>query len=76
MDAQYTLGIGHDGKWGPKSQLAAEKYFANIEPDAPLYSLLVNEVVIVRSADIGAINEIKEALLEADVASQIFVDLQ
>ncbi|WP_281954090.1 glycine zipper 2TM domain-containing protein [Pseudophaeobacter arcticus] len=76
MDAQYTIGVSYDGKWGPKSQLAAEKYLANLEPDAPLYSLVVNDVVIVSSADIGAINEIKDALLEAGVASQIFVDLK
>jgi hypothetical protein len=49
---------------------------ANLEPDAPLYSLVVNDVVIVSSADIGAINEIKVALLEAGVVSQIFVDLK
>lgn len=76
MDAQYTIGVAYDGKWGPKSQLAAEKYLANLEPDAPLYSLVVNDVVIVSSADIGAINEIKDALLEAGVVSQIFVDLK
>ena len=76
MDAQYTIGVGYDGKWGPKSQLAAEKYLANLAPDAPLYSLVVNDVVIVSSADVSAINEIKDALLEAGVASQIFVDLK
>ena len=71
-----TLGVAYDGKWGPKSQLAAEKYLANLEPDAPLYSLVVNDVVIVSSPDVSAIDAIKEALLEAGVASQIFVDLQ
>lgn len=76
MDAQYTVGVSHDGKWGPKSQLAAEKYLANLAPDAPLYSLVVNDVVIVSSADVNAIDEIKEALLEAGVASQIFIDLK
>ena len=76
MDAQFTIGIGHDGKWGPKSQLAAEKYLANLEPDAPLYSIVVNDVVIVSSADISAIDEIKNALFEAGVDSQIFVDLK
>jgi len=76
MDAQYTIGVAYDGKWGPKSQLAAEKYLANLEPDAPLYSLLVNDVVIVSSADVSALDEIKSALLEAGVDSQIFVDLQ
>lgn len=76
MDAQYTIGVGHDGKWGPKSQLAAEKYLVDLKPDAPLYSLVVNDVVIVSSPDVNAIDEIKEALLEAGVASQIFVDLK
>lgn len=76
MDVQYTIGVAHDGKWGPKSQLAADKYLANLEPDAPLYSLVVNDVVIVSSADANAVDEIKKALLEAGVASQIFVDLQ
>ncbi len=76
MDAQYTIGVSYDGKWGPKSQLAAEKYLANLKPDAPLYSLVVNDVVIVSSPDVNAIDEMKEALLEAGVASQIFIDLQ
>lgn len=76
MDVQYTIGVAHDGKWGPKSQLAAEKYLANLAPDAPLYSLVVNDVVIVSSADVNAVDQIKNALLEAGVQSQIFVDLQ
>ncbi|MDX1781464.1 MAG: hypothetical protein R3256_09095 [Thalassovita sp.] len=76
MDVQYTIGVAYDGKWGPKSRLAAEKYLANLEPDAPLYSLVVNDVVIVSSADASAIDQIKQALLEAGVSSQIFVDLQ
>lgn len=76
MDAQYTIGVSYDGKWGPKSQLAAEKYLADLKPDAPLYSLVVNDVVIVTSPDVNAIDEIKNALFEAGVASQIFVDLQ
>lgn len=76
MDVQYTIGVAYDGKWGPNSQRAAEQYLANTEPGAPLYSLVVNDVVIVSSADANAIDEIKEALLEAGVASQIFVDLQ
>lgn len=76
MDAQYTIGVSYDGKWGPKSQLAAEKYLADLKPDAPLYSLVVNDVVIVTSPDVNAIEEIKNALFEAGVASQIFVDLQ
>jgi uncharacterized protein YcfJ len=76
MDAQYTIGVGYDGKWGPKSQQAAENYLTNLEPDTPLYSLVVNDVVIVSSADANAIDEIKTALLEAGVNSQIFIDLQ
>lgn len=76
MDVQYTIGVTHDGKWGPKSQLAADKYLANLAPDTPLYSLVVNDVVIVSSADASAIDQIKDALFEAGVDSQIFVDLQ
>ncbi|MYM54378.1 hypothetical protein [Thalassovita mangrovi] len=76
MDVQYTIGVGHDGKWGPRSKLAAEKYLADLAPDAPLYSLVVNDVVIVSSADASAIDQIKQALLEAGVDSHIFVDLQ
>lgn len=76
MDVQYTIGVAYDGKWGSKSQLAAEKYLANLEPDAPLYSLMVNNVVIVSSADVNSIDQIKSALLEAGVESQIFVDLK
>lgn len=80
MDVQYTIGVAYDGKWGPMSRRAAEEYLANLEPDAkpeaPLYSLVVNDVVIVSSADANAIDEIKKALFEAGVDSRIFVDLQ
>ena len=76
MDVQYTIGVAHDGKWGPKSRLAAEKYLANLDPDASLYSLVVNDVVIVSSPDVNAIDEMKEALFEAGIDSEIFVDLQ
>ena len=76
MDVQYTIGVAYDGKWGPKSQLAADKYLADIETDQPLYSLVVNDVVIVSSADVAAIDEIKAALFQAGVDSQIFIDLQ
>ncbi|MDJ1016399.1 MAG: glycine zipper 2TM domain-containing protein [Paracoccaceae bacterium] len=80
MDAQYTIGVTHDGKWGPRSRGAAEEYLASLdtvaEPDAPLYSLVVNDVVIVSSADAGTIDEIKAGLTEAGVDSRIFVDLQ
>lgn len=80
MDVQYTIGVNHDGKWGPRSRGAAEEYLASLNATPvstdPLYSLVVNEVVIVSSADAGTIDEIKDALLEAGVESQIFVDLQ
>lgn len=80
MDVQYTIGVAYDGKWGPMSRRAAEEYLANLEPDAqleaPLYSLVVNDVIIVSSADASAIDEIKKALSEAGVDSRIFVDLQ
>lgn len=80
MDVQYTIGVAYDGVWGPTSRRAAEEYLANLEPDAqpdaPLYSLVVNDVVIVSSTDASTIDEIKQALLEAGVDSKIFVDLQ
>lgn len=80
MDVQYTIGVAHDGKWGPKSRGAAEEYLASLEPtiqpEDPLYSLVVNDVVIVSSIDANAIDEIKQALFTAGVESQIFVDLQ
>ena len=80
MDVQYTVGVAYDGQWGPVSRAAAEEYLANYEPDAQpeatLYSLIVNDVVIVSSADANAIDEIKAALFKAGVDSQIFVDLQ
>ena len=80
MDVQYTIGVAYDGKWGPMSQQAAEEYLANLEPGAqpeePLFSLVVNDVVIVSSAEVSSIDEIKKALYEAGVDSQIFVDLQ
>lgn len=76
MDVQYTIGVSHDGIWGPRSQLAAEKYLANLEPDEPLYSLMVNDVVIVSSPDVNAVDQMRSALTEAGVESQIFVDLE
>ena len=79
MDVQYTIGVAYDGKWGPMSRRAADEYLANLDPAAqpnePLYSLVVNDVVIVSSADANAIDEIKKALSTAGVPSQIFVDL-
>lgn len=80
MDAQYTIGVAHDGKWGPKSRGAAEEYLANLEldaeTDAPLYSLVVNDVVVASSNDADEIDEIKSGLTEAGVDSRVFVDLQ
>ncbi len=80
MDVQYTIGVGYDGKWGPKSKGAAEEYLANLQAgdqsEEPLYSLVVNDVVIVSSADVTAIDQMKQSLFEAGVDSQIFVDLQ
>jgi uncharacterized protein YcfJ len=88
MDVQYTIGVSYDGKWGPKSRAAAAEYLAGYEPDAPsepaadedpgltLYSLMVNDVVVVSSPDVAAIDQIKKALAEAGVDSAIFVDLQ
>ena len=80
MDVQYTIGVAYDGSWGPMSRRAAENYLAALEPDAqpeaPLYSLVVNDVVVVSSADASTIDEIKKGLFEAGVDSQIFVDLQ
>lgn len=81
MDVQYTIGVGYDGVWGPKSRAAAEEYLASLAPEAPvssqtLFSLVVNNVVIVSSPDVAAIDEIRDALAEAGVPSQIFVDLQ
>lgn len=83
MDVQYTIGVGYDGIWGPKSRAAAEDYLVNHAPGTtpdettePLFSLVVNDVVIVSSIDVTAIDEIKKALEQAGVASAIFVDLQ
>ncbi|NDW54071.1 hypothetical protein [Aliiroseovarius sp. PrR006] len=80
MDVQYTIGVAYDGKWGPMSRRAADEYLASLTPDAQpeadLYSLVVNDVVIVSSADANSIDEISKALLQAGVESQIFVNLQ
>ena len=80
MDVQYTIGVAYDGTWGPMSRRAADEYLANLapdaQPDAPLYSLVVNDVVVVSSTDPSAIDEIKKGLFEAGVDSRIFVDLQ
>ena len=33
MDVQYTIGVGYDGVWGPKSRGAAEEYLASLAPE-------------------------------------------
>jgi len=76
MDVQYTIGVAYDGKWGPRSQRAGDEYLANLQPNAPMYSLVVNNVVIVSSADVNSIDQMKKALEEAGVDSQISVDMQ
>lgn len=80
MDVQYTIGVAYDGVWGPMSRRAAEEYLASLEPEATptetMYSLVVNDVVIVSSTDVAAIDKIKKALAEAGVRGSIFVDLQ
>ncbi len=78
-DVQYTIGVYHDGKWGPKSRRAARSYLARFDtqptPDAALYSLIVNDVLIVSSANAHEVGEIKTALHSAGIESQIVVDL-
>lgn len=74
MDAQYTIGVTADGSWGRKSQQAADAYLANFTPTAPLYSLVVNDVVITISDDEGEINELKTNLQAAGVDAQVIVD--
>lgn len=83
MDVQYTIGANHDGSWGPRSVMAANEYLAGNpvtdvvdEAKSPLYSLIVNDVVVVSSPDVNAIDEIQKSLLEAGVDSQIFVNLE
>jgi uncharacterized protein YcfJ len=87
MDVQYTIGVRHDGKWGPKSRSAAEAYLDGAEVDrvtevvvpedrTPLYSLMVNDVVVVSSPDVNAIDEIKQGLDRAGVDATILVDVQ
>lgn len=76
MDVQYTIGVPYDGKWGPKSRQAADSYLASFESQPPMYSLVVNDVVIANSADIGSIDDMQKALHEAGVDSEIAVNLQ
>ena len=79
MDVQYTIGVGYDGQWGPASQQAANKYLANLQPNAPqpgapTYSLMVNSVVITSSGDVSSMNEMKSNLRKAGVDSEIVVN--
>jgi outer membrane lipoprotein SlyB len=83
MDVQFTIGASQDGVWGPRSVLASNEYLAGNyatditdEAQNPLYSLIVNDVVVVSSLDVNAVDEIQKALLEAGVESQIFVNLE
>ncbi|MCB1369042.1 MAG: hypothetical protein KDK00_14850 [Rhodobacteraceae bacterium] len=83
MDVQYTIGVGHDGVWGPRSVMAANAYLDNApvapavdEGKTPLYSLMVNDVIVVSSTDVNSIDEIKEALYRAGVDSIILVNVQ
>lgn len=88
-DVQFTIGVNHDGIWGRRSAAAANAYLDGVsapapapapEPDAPagepLYSLMVNDVVVVSSPDINAIDEIKQGLFQAGVEATILVNVQ
>lgn len=79
MDVQYTIGVAHDGQWGPVSQRAANKYMAQFQPPAPqasgpTYSLMVNNVVITNSGDVNAMDAMKANLRKAGVDAQIVVN--
>jgi hypothetical protein len=83
MDVQYTIGASHDGVWGPRSAKTANEYLASHavtdvtdQAQNPLYSLVVNDVVVVSSHDVNAIDGIQKALLEAGVDSQIQVNVE
>lgn len=83
MDVQFTIGVTHDGLWGPRSVLAAKEYLegdpvaaTGDEERIVLYSLMVNDVVVVSSPDVNSIDEIKNALLQAGVESKIFVNME
>ncbi len=78
MDVQFTIGTAYDGSWGPKSRRTAEEYLASLDPspDRTLYTLVVNDVVIVSSEEIASIDAIRDALAEAGVESQVFTDMQ
>lgn len=83
MDVQYTVGVGHDGIWGPRSVMAANAYLdgAPVAPTVdegktPLYSLMVNDVIVVSSTDVNSIDEIKQGLSQAGVESKILVNVE
>lgn len=79
MDVQYTIGVSHDGQWGPASQKAANKFLASLQPSAPepsgsSYSLMVNSVVITSSGDVNAMDQMKSNLRKAGVNAEIVVN--
>lgn len=82
MDVQYTIGVSPDGIWGPQSVRASNAYLDGNIPttqpattdSSPLYSLMVNDVVVVSSYDLAAIDDIKSGLLRAGVEAKILVD--
>jgi len=83
MDVQYTVGVGRDGVWGPRSVMAANAYLEGApvastvdEGKMPLYSLMVNDVIVVTSTDVNSIDEIKQALFQAGVDSKILVNMK
>lgn len=84
MDVQYSIGVSPDGKWGPQSIRASNAYLAGEAPVAPptasdgdpLYTLMVNDVVVVNSYDLVAIDDIKRGLMRAGVDATILVDVQ
>lgn len=76
-DVQYTIGVKPDGVWGPNSRRAANEYLnTSTEVTTNMYSLMVNGVVVIRSADINVLNAIRDGLANADVDAYIFVDAQ
>lgn len=82
MDVQYTIGVAHDGAWGPRSVMAGNAYLQGLpvastaEGKMPLYSLMVNDVIVVSSTDVNAVDEIKRGLMEAGVESTILVNVE
>lgn len=81
MDVQYTIGVAHDGVWGPRSAAAANAYLQSsqgVTPSQgkePRYSLLVNNVIVTTSSDVNAIDDLKQGLAQAGVESTILVNV-